>query len=145
MREDDFVGTWRLVSMEGRSSDGTVAYPLGEDARGFIMYTPDRYMSVVISQAERTRLGTSDLLAGSQEQMAEAARSYISYAGRYEVHGEWIRHLVEASLFPDWTGTTQSRRYSFKGHRLTLSTDPILWGGQQRTAVLAWERILPGT
>ena len=144
MHERDFVGTWRLVSMEGRSSDDTVTYPLGADARGFLIYTADGYMSVVISRAARTRFGTSDILAGSQEHLAEAAESYISYAGRFQVQGEWVRHSVEVSLFPDWAGTTQNRRYAFEGQRLTLSTDPFLLGGERRTAVLAWERV-PGS
>src|SRR5437588_12247004 len=107
MRETDFVGTWRLVSFAGRLSDGTVTYPLGSDACGFIMYAADGYVSVVIWAADRARFGTPDLFAGSEEQRAEAARSFISYAGRYEVRGEWIRHSVEARLFPDWAGSAQ--------------------------------------
>jgi Lipocalin-like domain len=141
MLEADFVGTWRLVSMEGRLSDGTVTYPLGADAHGFIMYAADGYMSVAISAAERPRLGTSDLLAGSDEQLAAAARTFISYAGRYSVEGELVRHAVDVSLFPDWAGGIQERRFRFEGHTLELSTDPIPWGGKERTAVLVWERI----
>jgi hypothetical protein len=48
---------------------------------------------------------------------------------------------VEASLFPDWVGTTQERLYDFDGDRLTLSTDPIPLGGRQLRAVLIWERV----
>ena len=141
MQEADFVGTWRLISMEGRLSDGTVTYPLGADTRGYIMYAPDGYVSVVISGNTRPSLGTSDLLAGSDEQLAAAARTFISYAGRYSVDGELVRHAVDISLFPDWAGGIQERHYRFEGNRLTLSTDPILWGGKERTAVLVWERV----
>ncbi len=141
----DFVGTWRLVSMEAHSFDGKVTYPLGEDARGFIMYSIDGYMSVVVFRADRAHLGTPDLLAGSEEQLAAAARSYISYAGRYEVQGERVRHSVEASLFPDWEGSTQERLYEFEGQRLTLRTESMPLGGKQLTAVLVWERVTGGT
>jgi len=85
MSEQDFVGTWRLVLMEARSSDGNVTYPWGEDAGGLIMYSPEGYMSVVLFSAGREHFGTSDILAGSEKHLAVAARTYLSYAGRYEV------------------------------------------------------------
>lgn len=141
MHDGDFVGTWRLASFEGRSSDGTVTYPLGSDACGFIMYAADGYMSVMISSADRPRFGTADIFAGSKEQRAAAAQSFISYAGRYEVRGEWVRHSVQTSLFPDWVGSAQDRRYTFEGNRLTLSTQPMALGGRQLTAVLVWEKV----
>lgn len=139
MNERDFVGTWRLISWESQSADGTVTYPYGEDARGFIVYSPDGYVSVVIFKAVREDFGTSDPLVGTEEQLAAAARSYISYVGRYEVHGDQVHHVVAASLFPDWVGTTQKRFYEFEGDRLTLSTGPISLGGEEARAVLTWE------
>jgi hypothetical protein len=142
VRESDFVGTWRLVSFEARSSGGSIAYPLGADACGFIMYSADGYVSVLLSRAGRTLFGTPDIFAGSETQLATAARAVISYAGRFEVQGEWVRHSVDVSLFPDWAGSTQQRRYAFEGQRLTLSTDPVLLEGEHRTAVLIWERVL---
>lgn len=141
MPEKDFVGTWRLISMEARSSTGAVNYPLGQDGGGLIMYAADGYMSVVLYRADRERFGTPDIMAGTEAQLANAARSYVSYAGRYEVHGDRVHHHVEASLFPDWVGTTQERIYSFEGARLTLSTDPIPLGGAELRVLLIWERV----
>jgi hypothetical protein len=41
------IGGWTLESYVSTSVDGSdLAYPLGVDARGIIMYTPDGYMSV---------------------------------------------------------------------------------------------------
>ena len=137
----DFVGTWRLVSVEGHAPSGEVTYPYGRDASGFIMYAPDGYMSVVICTGGRKRFGTADVLAGSRDELAHAASSYLSYVGRYEVHSDRVHHLVEASLFPDWVGTIQERRYEFEGRRLTLSTDPTPLGGKQLSSVLTWERV----
>lgn len=105
------------------------------------MYSADGCVSVAIQAAARARFGTRDLLAGSEAQLAEAASTYISYAGRYTVRGARVFHFVEVSLFPDWIGSTQERLFSFEGHRLTLSTDPIPLGGQSVTAVLIWERV----
>jgi Lipocalin-like domain len=50
-------------------------------------------------------------------------------------------HYVELSLFPNWVGTTQERFLDLEGSTLTLSTDPVLYAGQQRRAYLVWERV----
>ena len=141
MSEKDFVGTWRLASMEARTSNGQVNYPLGQDAGGFIMYAADGYMSAVLYKANREKFGTRDIMAGTEAQLANAARTYVSYVARYEVKGDRVHHHVDASFFPDWVGTTQERIYKFEGDRLTLSTDPIPLGGVQMTVVLIWERV----
>lgn len=141
MSQSDFVGTWRLVSMEARASTGQVNYPLGTDAGGFIMYSGDGYMSAVLHKADRERFGTRDIMSGTEAQLANASRTYVSYVGKYEVRGDRVHHMVEASLFPDWVGTTQERIFEFDGNRLTLSTDPIPLGGVQMTVVLIWERV----
>jgi hypothetical protein len=139
--QNDFVGTWRLVSMEARTSTGQVNYPLGTDAGGFIMYSADGYMSAVLYKAGRERFGTRDIMAGTEAQLANASRAYVSYIAKYEVRDGRVHHAVEASLFPDWVGTTQERIFAFDGDRLTLSTDPIPLGGVQMTVVLIWERV----
>ncbi len=126
--------------MEARSSTGSVSYPLGKDAGGLLFYTADGHMSAILYRANRERFGTRDIMAGTEAQLADAARSYVSYAGPYEVHGDRIHHHVKASFFPDWVGTTQERIYSFEGDRLVLSTDPIPLGGAQLRVVLSWER-----
>jgi hypothetical protein len=40
--DNALAGAWTLQSYEARSIDGSnVTYPLGVDAKGIIMYTPD--------------------------------------------------------------------------------------------------------
>lgn len=113
------VGTWRLVSWENRSADGTISYPLGEDAVGFILYTDDGYMAVAIMRRGREPFAAGDLLGA-------AARR---------------RHHVEVSLFPNWSGVDQERLVEVAGDRLTLSTRPMLFQGIPRSAHLVWERV----
>ena len=53
-----------------------------------------------------------------------------------------IHHTVLGGLFPNWTGTIQSRYYKFEDDRLVLSTDPIGCIAKERAIVtLVWERI----
>ena len=140
--DNPLVGTWRLVSWENRGvGDGGVSHPLGEDAVGYIMYSPDGHMSVAISRPDRARFAAGDLLGGSAEERAQAAETYVSYCGRYEFRGETVVHFVELSLFPDWVGAEQERLVEVSGDRLVLGTRPMVLGGVQRTAHLIWERV----
>ncbi len=135
------LGTWRLVSWENWSATGDVTYPLGPDAIGYITYTADGHVFVVLARAERAAFAAGDLLAGSPEELAAAAASYISYAGTYELQADRVIHRVLASLFPNWVGTDQERLVAWDDRgRLILSTAPTVFGGRQQTARLVWER-----
>ena len=141
MNANLFVGAWRLVSFEVRAADGGISYPYGPDASGYIIYGSDGYMSVAIMSADRPDFGAADILGGSPQERAEAARTYVSYCGRYEVRDGTVVHRVEVSLFPNWVGTEQERYYELEGDRLRLSTAPMLLGGSEQRAYLIWERV----
>jgi hypothetical protein len=138
---DALVGTWKLVLWENRSTDGRVTYPLGKDAEGLIMYGDDGYMFVAIMRARRALFDAGDLLGGSAEEKAQAAETYVSYCGRYDLEGDTVVHHVKLSLFPNWVGVDQERLVEITGDRLTLSTRPILLEGTEQTAHLVWERL----
>ena len=142
MTSNPLVGTWSLISWETRSVDGQkISYPFGREAAGYIMYNADGYMSVAITRPNRERFDAGDLLSGSTEEKAHAASTYMSYCGQYEFQGETVVHHVELSLFPNWVGVEQERLVELRGNRLTLSTRPILLGGELQTAHLIWERV----
>ena len=54
-----------------------------------------------------------------------------------------VNHRVLGGLFPNWTGSMQSRYYKFEGmDRLLLSTEPLDSVPGRRTIVtLTWERL----
>jgi hypothetical protein len=108
-------------------------------------------MSVQIMKASSSTFGSADLFGGSIEEWAEAAASYLAYAGRYEVHADMVLqvlrytvlHYVEVSLFPNWVGTTQERFLQISGNRLALGTAPMLVAGKEQASHLIWERRTP--
>ena len=140
MNANPLVGTWRLVSFEVRDANHRVSYPYGPDASGYIVYSHDGYMSVSIMSADRPDFEAADLLGGSAAERAGAARTYVSYCGRYEVRDGAVVHRVQLSLLPNWVGTEQERSYELEGDRLRLSTGPMLLGGSEQRAYLIWER-----
>jgi hypothetical protein len=141
MSSNPLVGTWRLISWENRTLDGAVSHPLGEDAAGYIAYNEDGYVFVAIMRPARRPFVAGDLLSGSTAEKAGAAETFVSYCGRYELHGETVIHHVELSLFPNWVGVAQERLVKIDGDRLTLSTRPLLLEGRKQTAHLLWERV----
>ncbi len=141
MTENQFVGTWGLVSLELKDAEEQTIYPYGQDAIGYLMYTADRYMSAHIMKANRSHFAAFDISAGTQEEQALAAQSYIAYCGLYEIQDNKVIHHVQASLFPNWIGGRQERFFEFKSDHLVLSTPPLLVGDKQHTAHLIWKRV----
>jgi lipocalin-like protein len=115
MRER-LIGAWTLVSYVLLASDGSEPiHPLGTEARGFIMYTPDGYMSAQIMRTGRP---------------AFASGNPVRAAG--------------LSLFPNWIDVDQVRRVAFDGDLLTLSTvTPTPGRGREFAARLTWRRAVP--
>ena len=133
------VGAWRLVSYEAHGPGG-VLYPLGEDAAGYIMYTPDGYMSVSMMAAERRNFADGDMLSGTNDEKIDAAETYVSYCGRYDYQGGRVVHMVETAFFPNRVGTEQVRYVELDGDTLTLRTPPMVLGGVSRQGRIVWRR-----
>ncbi len=70
---DQLLGPWELVSYQLELDPGRTAHPLGEDAVGPIVYTPQRPMSVNIMRPGRATWASPNPAAGTQSDTAEAA------------------------------------------------------------------------
>jgi lipocalin-like protein len=134
------TGTWRLVSWRRIAPDGTVSYPLGEDARGLLVYTEDGRMAVQLAAADRPALPTDDPLGGEERSRAGAYSTCLAYAGDYEVRGDTVVHRIAVSLFPNWSGAEQIRPFTCDGRELVLRTPPA--DGPTGTTVneISWVR-----
>jgi hypothetical protein len=63
------IGAWKLESYIEKPVDGSpLGHPLGEDATGLIMYTPDGYMSAQLMRAGRKPFGSGDWFNGTPEE-----------------------------------------------------------------------------
>ncbi len=147
MTDNPFLGTWRLISWENRDAGGQLGYPLGPDALGYITYTADGYIFAQIMAAERATLATQNPFGGADTEAAAAARSHMSYCGKYEVRtgGETdeVVHRVAISDFPNWVGGEQLRFYKFEGEKLILSAPPFQTKKGEIPTFLIWERAKP--
>jgi hypothetical protein len=98
-------------------------------------------MFVAIMSANRLKFASGDILGGTIEEKVAAADTYVSYCGKYDVHGDTVTHHIELSFFPNWVDVDQKRIMELDGDRLSLSTLPILVESIEQTQHLIWERI----
>jgi hypothetical protein len=139
------VGGWRLRSWVSIGDDGAEVRPMGEAPDGLLTYTAEGTMIGIMGPGDRPRFATDDVTGGSAEEQAQAFATFIAYGGRYAVDGDTVTHTVETSLFPNWIGTEQRRRFALSddGRMLTLTSPPLVLGGATRIQRLVWERVGP--
>lgn len=135
--ELDITGTWRLVTWRRYHDDGTFFYPFGEEPDGILVYTADGFMAVQMVQADRPTLATDNAVGGTESERAAAYSTCLSYFGRYRFDDDQVVHLLDGSLFPNWSGTSQVRPFRLDDGDLVLEVhDP----SGRITNEIAWRR-----
>ena len=130
---DGLPGTWVLEAFVFADSDGGLYHPLGETPAGVLTFTPDGYVTFSFMASDRAPFTSDDLFGGSDAERAAAARGYMTFGGPYRIDGDAIVIDVDYSLFPNWVGKRQTRRFELDGDRLTLrTTGALLFGGETR-------------
>jgi len=140
--KNKLVGTWRLVSAVSKTDQGEVnnaAY--GEHPGGFVTYTAEGRMIVVVTEDGRKPLSVNDRVAAPMEERAQAFSTLNAYAGTYTFSGDKVVHHVEIASMPNWVNTDLVRTVKFSGNRVTFITPPISRGGAVKTFELTWERV----
>ena len=124
------IGAWELYSYAVYSVDepSKIFYPLGEDAKGIIIYSPDGYMSAQIQRPGQKPFATAKSpVDGLESELAESGRRYIGYSGPFYLDESggvpMLRHGFVVSSFPNWIGKVQKRVVKFEGGELVLSLD----------------------
>ena len=121
----DLLGGWRLESGSLLHDDGRPPeFPMGPDAKGYILYIPTGQVSATIMRAD--------------------ASDCFAYAGRYEVADGTVFHSIELSTNPALIGVRSTRYIKLEGDRLTLS-GPDFLPGSARTQRIIWRRAARST
>jgi hypothetical protein len=127
-----FVGSWRLLSIEGGNNPTT----RGSKPTGIIMYDAHGNMAVQI-QPDRQRptyAGTPTL-----EQMAERMPGYTAYFGTYTIDekASTVTHHRQGMLDAGEVDFVRKFELAPGGNRITLT--PV--GGTGTPTHLTWERV----
>lgn len=139
---DSLVGSWRLVSIEDRASDGSITYNYGREPLGLVMFGADGRLSLHLMRPDRREWESGDFLRPTPDELSESLLGYFGYFGTYTVDeaSKVVTFHVEGAAYPNYIGTDQRRFYSIEGNRLTLRTPPERAGGKDITYFVIWER-----
>ena len=134
-----FIGTWRLVSIEGGSP--TAAATRGDRPTGLIIYDQHGLMSAQIMPDRARPKWTGP---PTPEQALEALRGYTAYWGTYTIDGktQTVTHHRQGMI--DGGAVDFVRRFELKdgGNRITLT--PVTGNPPVPSATpthLTWERV----
>jgi hypothetical protein len=140
--DHQLIGSWRLLHWVAIADDGAESLPMGDAPDGLLVYAADGTMIGIMGPGDRPRFASDDVTGGTDSERATAFATFVAYGGRFEIDGDTVTHHVETSLFPNWIGTVQRRRWAIDeaGRRLTLTSPPFTLGGAVRIQRLTWER-----
>lgn len=143
---DQFVGAWRLLTVETIRPNGEVIYPFyGKNPEGILIYGRDGWMSVQIVSDPQPAVPREDsresFLAAPANEKVIAVNGYYAYYGKWTVDPSHstITHHIQQSLYPGERGETVERHFSLEGNRLTLLAKAHEMG-EDHQRKLVWER-----
>ncbi len=118
---------------------GRLSSPLGSAPVGYLMYTRDGYVSVLIAASKPDPLVMNKAMkTGLKEArtMEECA-----YSGTYELGLDHVIHNVHASLPSGLAGQSLKQFMQHEGDRLLQHVPPALLCGGLQSGMFVWERV----
>ena len=135
---EKLLGIWKLVSFETEFQASGERKPVyGPHPKGYIIFTPEDRMMVVIT-------GEGRKPAETDEDRAALMRTMFAYTGTYRLESNKVITKVDISWNEAWTGTEQVRFYKLDGNRLelisALAPSATIPGRPIVRGILTWER-----
>jgi hypothetical protein len=132
----EIVGTWKFSSYVRTDPDtGTNVSVFGEHPRGWLIYTAEGRMMVIVVPENRKPLE-------KDEDRIEHHKQMVAYTGRYTIAGDKVIHHVDAAWNEAWIGTDLVRSYKIVGDRLIITTAPTKYrlDATEQVSTLTLER-----
>jgi hypothetical protein len=137
------IGVWTLVAYTDQQEGHPDTHPFGPKPEGFLIYTPDGFVSAQLMKPGRSLFQARDWRQGTPEEYTEAGSGYIAYCGIYEVDeaNQTVTHIPSVALVPNLIHSRQLRIIELNGDRLTLRTPGAALGhGAPLISRLEWKR-----
>lgn len=118
-------------------------FPFGPEPEGFLIYSPDGFVSAQLMMPGRPRFESNDWRGGTPGEYQRAGSGYIASCGVYEVDEEkaTVAHLPSVAFLPNLILKRQLRSVTLSGDRLILSTLGVpAPNGAYVTNRLEWQR-----
>jgi lipocalin-like protein len=138
------VGVWTLLSYTEEKKGFKDTTPLGLNPVGFLIYTPDGFVSAQLMKPGRAAFQSREWFRGTPEEYVESGSGYIAYCGTYNVDeaNETVTHIPTVALLPNLIQGTQLRAIQLHADRLTLRTASVADAdGALVSSHLEWQRV----
>ena len=118
---DLILGSWRMKSWVTTDvATGERRDALGQNVRGFVLYTPERVMFLILKGDRKP----PERSPPSDEEKIALYDTMFAYSGSYTVESDRVIHHVDMSWNEAWSGTEQVRYCALDDHTLTYTTAP---------------------
>jgi hypothetical protein len=147
---EQLIGAWELIEYCGYLPNDVndKKYPMGPEAKGIIMYTPDGYMSAQLLTPGQPKFARD---GGSEAEWAQVGKNYVAYTGQFyldeegDKQGPVLLHHMRTSSWPSLVGDTQRRLVKIQdesdGRYLVLSLgETMKIFGEDRLIRVRWRR-----
>lgn len=124
--QEKLIGTsWELETYQSEDKFGNINYPLGENAKGYIIFTDENRLAVQIMAENREKKRAKGILNtfNTEAEKGMAELGYHAYSGLFNIDEEkahLITH-VDVSLLTSYVGSDQVRAVKINGNTLYLS------------------------
>ena len=135
-------GTWKLISdIRTNTTTGVTVETFGPKPQGFITYTRDGRMAVLVVRSDRPK--PQNITKITEQERSQLFSSMLAYTGTYKFDGKTIEHQVELSWNEVWSGTKQIRDVKREGDQLIYTTRPSRSAvdGSISITTVTWEKV----
>lgn len=116
------LGTWKILAWTVEDlATGERSDAMGAQPNGYITYTPDGRVMVLVCSSERPR--PAGLVPTNDEKTA-LYDTMFAYAGSFSIDGRKVVHHIDASWNEAWNGTHQTRFYELRDGLLHYVSAP---------------------
>jgi hypothetical protein len=126
----DLVGTWTPVSVEA----------FGPNPKGNLTFDANGRFSLQLMRADLKKVAANKRDMGTPQENEAIVHGSISYYGSYTMSGTELALRVEASSFPNWSGTDQKRTNVILTADQLTYTNPAPSVGPPTPTILVWKR-----
>jgi Lipocalin-like domain len=137
---EQLLGTWTLVSHKAVRQDGSTFFPYGPNPHGVAIFDSGNRFIITVMRSDRPKYAIGLPSKGTAEENKQTAEGTMTYFGTYSVDeaARVIAIHVDASSFPNWSGTDQVREFAISGNQLILTGRALATGGH---ADVVWKRV----
>lgn len=137
----DLVGTWKVVTLKA-TSEGKVAYPLGDQVAGYVSITSDRIWLLFV---DSTRKAPAAAALTDAEAVA-MMKSHVAWTGRYSTEGRTPEGIkltarVDAASSQAVTGTDRVYFMTLDGNKMTMKSPGVIVPMTGKTSIVEIELV----